>query len=161
MMKYNTGYQGKIFYQGKEIREYTDEKLYKDIGYLNQNEAILNESLFDNITLYNANNISREEYKNILKTVNLVELADRVKDENLGDFGEMISGGERQRIALARVLLRKPKILILDEPMTGLDVENQKILTDVVFSLEGVTKIIITHDRSEEYLNQFDEILVF
>ena len=161
MMKYNTGYQGNIFYQGKEIREYTDEKLYGDIGYLNQNEAILNETLFDNITLYNGNNIDRAEYEEILKKVNLVELANRVKDENLGDFGEMLSGGERQRIALARVLLRKPKILVLDEPMTGLDVENQKILNDVVFSLEGITKIIITHDRNKEYLKQFDEVLVF
>lgn len=161
MLKYNTDYQGKIIYQGKEIREYADTELYSDIGYLNQNETILNETMFDNITLFNGSNIGKTEYEKILEKVNLVELSERVKEENLGDFGEMLSGGERQRIALARVLLRKPKILILDEPMTGLDIENQSILNDIVFSLQGVTRIIITHDRSEDYLKKFDGVLAF
>lgn len=159
MLKYHTNYRGRILYYGKEIREYTDEELYHKIGYLNQNEVILNESLYDNITLFQTNHVSQEEYEVIIRKVNLTEVAKRVKDNKLGDFGEMLSGGERQRIALARVLLRKPEILILDEPMTGLDVENQKMLNDIVFSLDGVTKIIITHDRRDEYLKQFDKII--
>ncbi len=161
MLKYNTDYLGQILYNGKEIREYEDRELYDNIGYLNQNESILNESMQDNITLFSETDTGKVEYDSILRKLNLKELAARVGNGKLGDFGEMISGGEKQRIALARVLLRNPKVLILDEPMTGLDVENQKILNDVVFSLDDVTRIIITHDRSEEYLEQFDEIIKF
>ena len=67
--------------------------------------------------------------------------------------------GERQRIALARVLRTSPEIIIFDEPTTGLDPENAKLINEEIFALDGVTRIVISHDRKEDYLARFDEVI--
>ena len=95
----------------------------------------------------------------LLKRVNLDLLAQQVGDKPLGDFGGKISGGERQRIALARVLRTSPEIIIFDEPTTGLDPENARLINEEIFALDGVTRIVISHDRKEEYLARFDEVI--
>ena len=71
----------------------------------------------------------------------------------------MLSGGERQRIALARVLLRKPKVLIFDEPTVGLDPENREAIEQLIFDLTGFTRIVVTHNGDRDYLSKFDRVI--
>lgn len=91
--------------------------------------------------------------------LNLTTVAQRVGDAPLGDFGDNISGGERQRINIARALRRHPKILIFDEPTTGLDPENVAMIDEFIFNLQGVTRIVISHNWAEEYLGRFDDVV--
>ena len=158
LLKYIDNYSGNIYLYGKNIRDYKDEELYSLVGMLNQNESMLNASIRDNITLFHEVE-DAAAYNEIIEKLNISELIKRSENRSIGDFGEHISGGEKQRIALARVLLRKTKILILDEPVTGLDSENKEIINNYIFGLKGVTRIIVTHDKEEEYLSRFDEII--
>lgn len=159
MLKYYPDYQGTITVCGHDVRHYAEPQLYQLVGLLNQGEYIMNASLFDNIALY-SDHLSRDsqEYAALLEQVNLSSLAARVGDKPLGDFGDELSGGERQRIALARVLARKPKILIFDEPTAGLDPENREAINRVIFNLRDMTRIVITHDLTPEYLSQFQRV---
>ena len=161
LMRYENSYTGQILIDGIDLRCITDEQLYYIIGLLNQNESILNASIKENITLSFDDKLDQERYKEVIQMLSLGALVNLVQDRKLGDFGETISGGERQRVALARVLYRKPKILILDEPLTGLDPENEQIVVDTFFSLEGVTRIMITHEYNDAFLNRFDYVIQY
>ena len=158
LLKYYDNYEGHIFLFGREVKTIPDRELYERVGILNQSEFILNDTLRNNIMLYR-DAYGEDEYRDMLTRLRLDDLAQRLDDRKLGDFGEMVSGGERQRIALARVLLRKPALLILDEPTTGLDPENASIIEGVIHELKDTTRIVITHNCSELVLSRYDEII--
>ena len=159
-LKYYPDYNGEIGVFGHEVSLYSEKQLYKLVGFLRQNEYIFNASLFDNITLYSGILSEKSpDYITLLEQLNLTAFAERVGNQPLGDFGNSISGGERQRIALARVLIKNPKVLILDEPTTGLDPENRDIINRIIGGLDHLTRIVITHDRSLNYLEQFDQVV--
>lgn len=127
---------------------------------MSQSPFLFNASLYDNITMF-TNDPPRDsaEYEKLLADLNLTALAERVGDAPLGDFGDNISGGERQRINIARTLRSHPSILIFDEPTTGLDPENIALIDQFIFNLADVTRIVITHNWSEDYLARFDSVL--
>ena len=95
----------------------------------------------------------------VLEYTNLVKLANQTDNEKIGDFGSKISGGEKQRIALARALLSKPETIFFDEPTSSLDPENQKLVECMIFNLTNITRIVITHNQEEDFLSQFDEVI--
>lgn len=160
LQKYYPDYEGCIRLSGTDIRELSEREIYRHIGVVGQNVYLFNASLYENITMFSGTpDRESEEYRRLLKRFNLTGLAEQVGDHPLGDFGDKISGGERQRIALARALRVSPEIVLFDEPTTGLDPENAKLIQDEIFSLNGVTRIVISHDRRKEYLSRFDEVL--
>lgn len=160
LLKYYDSYSGSIFFEGMDVKDLSEQDIYEQVGIINQSPWIFNASLYENITMCTDNPAKdTEEYKNLLSSLNLTELAERVGDEPLGDFGDKISGGERQRISLARALRNKAKILIFDEPTTGLDPENAKIIKEFIFQQKNVTRIVISHDWSAEYLERFDDVI--
>ena len=160
LLKYYDNYQGTISLAGRDIRQLSEREVYELVGVVDQNPYLFNASLYENITLFGGQpSQDSAEYQALLQKLNLTALAQRVRDLPLGDFGDNISGGERQRINIARALRRNPKILIFDEPTTGLDPENIALINEFIFGLQGVTRIVVSHDWSEDYLGRFDKVI--
>ncbi len=160
LLKYYDDYRGQITLAGQDIRNLSEEEIYRVVGLVSQTPFLFNASLYENITMF-TNDPPRDslEYEKLLADLNLTALAQRVGDAPLGDFGDNISGGERQRINIARALRSHPAILIFDEPTTGLDPENVALIDQFIFDRADVTRIVITHNWAEEYLSRFDSVL--
>ena len=139
-----TEYKGTIKFQGKEIKSWDKRDLYKSIAYVSQNpnDYISKDTVYNEIkfTLDNYGISNEEKIKEIMISLNLTHL----KDKNPRD----ISGGERQRLAIATMLVLEPKVILLDEPTRGLDNENKENLSRILKHINesGITIILITHD---------------
>lgn len=144
-LKYYENFGGEILLNNQDIRELSDTFLYHNIGYLNQSEYMFQDTIENNICLY-----SEEAAipRKILQQCHLSNLITKSHDRNIGDLGEFLSGGERQRTALARVMLRQPGLIIFDEPLVGLDPESVADIMETIFSMDGITRIIISHNAS-------------
>lgn len=129
-------------------------------AYCRRSYYLFNASLYDNITMFSGYpERDSAEYHQLLADLNLEELANQVGDQPLGDLGENLSGGERQRINIARALRMKKPIMVFDEPTTGLDPENTKLINELIFTHTEAMRIVITHDRREDYLARFDYVI--
>lgn len=160
ILKYYDNYSGTISLAGQDIRKLSEDEIYAEIGVVDQSPYLFNTSLYENITLFgNRPPQDSEEYRELLEKLGLNALAKRVENMLLGDFGDNISGGERQRIAVARTLIRRPQMLIFDEPAASLDPITRDSLNELIFSLHGYTRVVITHDRRENYIARFDGVV--
>ena len=121
-----------------------------NIGYLSQNPYIFNASIADNITLFK--DIDDNSIKGVLEEVALGHKIKQFQEgihTRIGEGGEMLSGGEMRRIELARVLLLKPDVIILDEPTTGLDRSTERKIQEVVQRhFAHITQITIAHHQA-------------
>lgn len=157
LLKYYDDYSGSISLAGQDIRKLSEGEIYAKVGVVDQAPYLFNAPLYENITLFRESPArDSKEYRELLESLSLSALARRVEDMPLGDFGDNISGGERQRIAVARALTGHPEILIFDEPTASLDPATRDLLNELIFSLRGYTRVVITHDRREEYIARFD-----
>ena len=126
----------------------------KDIGYVPQDTFIFNGTIAENIALgLEISQIDFEQINYVLKQACLFEHVQKLEfgaNSIVGDSGSKLSGGQIQRIGIARALYKNPKILILDEATSSLDKETQSSFYSVVSSLKDyLTIIIVTHDLSE------------
>ncbi len=156
MMKILEDYSGNVYLGGVDLKNMEREQLYENIGCVLQDTYLFNDTVMNNLTL--GKTYPEKLVEDVIEKTGLRKLC----TENtgvIGDEGKDVSGGEKQRIAIARVLLRDPKIIIFDEPTASLDPENRDLINDLIFSLDGYTRIVITHDRREEYLGQFDNVI--
>lgn len=158
LLQMHDQYEGCILIGDCDVRKLGMEGVYRRVGYVPQNIYLFNDTLEHNITM--CGEYSPEDVAKVIERVHLTKLAAEQK-EAIGDGGSHISGGEKQRIALARALIRQPKVLIFDEPTTSLDPETRDAIDDLIFSLDGFTRIVVTHDRREEYMTRFDDVVRF
>lgn len=149
-------YDGKISINDIDIQEIQANEIYESVGIVHQKPYLFNDSIFNNITMYQE--YEEEVVNQVINNANLTELIDQ-NVGMIGDSGKLLSGGERQRIALARVLLRNPKIIIFDEPVSALDPMNAKMINEIIFGLDDCLRIVITHDWNQDYLNRFDGVI--
>lgn len=159
LIKYNDDYEGSIYLGDNELRNINEFEVNELINYIPQNPYILRASLFENISMYK-DGLSPEskEYMDIIKKVNLEDVYRRCSELKILDRTKL-SGGEKQRIALARALINNRKLIIFDEPTTGLDPENAKMIDDIIFNLKGIARVVITHNWNEDYLSHFDKVI--
>lgn len=152
------GYKGEVTVYGQDLNEISEKSLFQSVAVVPQEAMIFKDSLFNNITMYDSSiKEDSDEYKEIIKKLNLEGLAKKEKEGTLDVL--QASGGEKERISIARAMIRKPKILILDEPTTGLDPDNAREVKKIITNLDGVLRLVITHDYDEEYLKKFDGVI--
>ena len=141
--------QGTIFIDGTDIQQYQRESLRRQIGIVLQNSILFGATVRENIA-YGKPEASEEEIMAAAQAANADEFIRELEngyDTEIGERGATLSGGQRQRIAIARALIRNAPILILDEPMTGLDIESEARVREALDRLmAGRTCLMITHD---------------
>ena len=152
---------GTIRIDGTDIRQVTLDSLRNQVGIVPQETILFNGSVYDNI-LYGRLDATKEEIEAAAKAANahdfIMELPEGY-NTMLGDRGVNISGGQRQRIAIARAILKDPRILILDEATSALDTESERVVQEALNRLMvGRTSIIIAHRLST--IKNADRILV-
>jgi len=144
--------RGRVLIDGCDIREYTLATLRSQISVVLQDSILFAASVRDNIA-YGAPGTTRDEVKAAARLANADEFIRALPqgyDTILGERGVNLSHGQRQRIAIARAAVRKAPILILDEPTTGLDGENERAVIEALGRLaEGRTTFTITHDLGQ------------
>ena len=153
--------KGDIKIDGYSVREVTLNSLREQVGIVPQETMLFNGSVYDNI-LYGRLDATREEIETAAKAANahdfIMQLSDGYETK-LGDRGVNLSGGQRQRIAIARAILKNPRILILDEATSALDTESERIVQEALDRLMvGRTSFVIAHRLST--IKNADIILV-
>jgi subfamily B ATP-binding cassette protein MsbA len=153
--------KGDIKIDGYSVREVTLNSLREQVGIVPQETMLFNGSVYDNI-LYGRLDATREEIETAAKAANahdfIMQLSDGYETK-LGDRGVNLSGGQRQRIAIARAILKNPRILILDEATSALDTESERIVQEALDRLMvGRTSFVIAHRLST--IKNADKILV-
>ena len=161
LMRYYNDYEGKISIDNLNIKNIYSSDLYKNISMIQQNIFMFDDSIKENIRLY-----SNHDDKDILdacKRSGLDKLLNKLPNginSLVGENGNKLSGGEKQRIAIARALINNTQILILDESTSALDNETAYNLENSLLNLENLTLITVTHKLIKNILNRYDEIIV-
>ena len=152
-------YAGKILLDGTELRTVSPESLYETVSVIQQNVFVFNASIRDNVTMFRS--FPPEELAQAVRRAQLEALlAERGEDYLCGESGSGLSGGEKQRISIARSLLKHASVLLADEATAALDAQTAHQVTDDILSLSGVTRIVVTHTLEQAALRRYDGILV-
>ena len=140
---------GKVLIDGRDIRDFTLESLRSQISAVLQDNLLFAASVRENIA-HGAPEATLDRIVDAAKLANAHEFVMGLPqgyDTVLGERGVTLSQGQRQRLAIARAAIRKAPLLILDEPMTGLDKDNERAVTESLDRLDyGCTTFLITHD---------------
>ncbi len=162
ILKLVHGYQGEIKLFGKDLTELTRANLAEKIAYVPQKPYIFSGSIRENVA-YGAQKADDQQILNALKKANIFNEVQAVLgglEGRVGENGNNLSGGQRQRLAIARLLLKSPELIILDEATSALDNTNEaKIQSNLTESFRSKTIIIIAHRLTT--LKDCDRILVF
>ena len=151
-------YQGKIYYDDYEMKEISSVSLYDMISNIQQNVFIFNASVRDNITMFNK--FAEEEVERAIELSGLSKLMEqRGEDYICGENGSGLSGGEKQRISIARSLLRDAQVLLVDEATASLDAMTACQVSNAILDLEHITRIVVTHSLDAVLLKRYDCIM--
>ena len=155
----NTGYRGSVLLDGTELRELSPEALYGLMSVIQQNVFVFNASIRDNVSMFRE--FPQEALDEAIRRAHLRELLDaRGADYLCGENGKGLSGGEKQRVSIARSLLKKSSVLLVDEATAALDVQTAHQVSSDILDLTGVTRIVVTHSLEEALLRRYDGIFV-
>ncbi len=152
---------GAIFFNGRDIRTVSQQSLHKSIGVVSQDTSLFNDTLYYNIAYANLA-ATKEDVERAIELAHLTELIARLPDGYntiVGQRGLKLSGGEKQRVAIARVILKNPALYIFDEATSSLDNSTERLLQQNLKTIaQGKTTLIIAHRLST--IVHADEIIV-
>ncbi|XP_048010272.1 ATP-binding cassette, sub-family B (MDR/TAP), member 4 isoform X1 [Megalobrama amblycephala] len=156
--------QGKVMLDDNDAKQLNIHWLRSQIGIVSQEPVLFDCSLAENIAYGdNSRKVSQEEIEQAAKAANIHSFIEGLPQQyqtQAGDKGTQLSGGQKQRIAIARAILRNPKLLLLDEATSALDTESEKIVQDALDKArEGRTCIVVAHRLST--IQNADRIAVF
>eukprot|EP00118_Oscarella_pearsei_P021466 m.241042 g.241042 ORF g.241042 m.241042 type:complete len:1331 (+) comp40199_c0_seq19:2286-6278(+) len=154
---------GAVSMDGHDIREWNVSHLRRQFGLVSQEPILFDCSIRKNIAYGdNTRDIPQEEIEKAAKSANIHQFIKGLPngyETGVGDKGTQLSGGQKQRIAIARALIRNPKVLLLDEATSALDTESEKIVQEALDrAREGRTSIVIAHRLST--IQNADQIFV-
>ena len=152
------GFKGDILYDGVAVGDISSESLYGLVSVVEQNVFIFNASIRDNITMFS--DFTEAEVDRAIELSGLAPLiAQKGEDYLCGENGSGLSGGEKQRVSIARSLLRKTSVFFADEATAALDKATAYQVSDAILNLSGVTRITVTHALDEGLLGRYDCIM--
>jgi len=161
LLRLHDATSGGIFFDGKDSREFSLSALRSQIALVPQDILLFGGTIRENIA-YGKSGATEEEITEAAQKANAMEFISRFPerlDTIVGERGTQLSGGQRQRIAIARAVLKNPKILILDEATSSLDSESERLVQDALEKLmQGRTSVVIAHRFST--IRKADQILV-
>lgn len=129
-----------------DIKNITQNQILEDIIYISQNDYIFDINVIENIRLYDQ-----------IDTNSIIEEL-KIKKIDVNNIVE-ISGGEKQKINLARASIRNASVYIFDEPTNFLDQESKDIINNKIFSINEKIVIVISHETDQEYIDKFDYVI--
>lgn len=147
--------KGTISLDGRDLADWPLAELRATIGYVEQDAPVLAGTLRDNLR-YGAPTATDGEIHAVLTRTRLTDFLARLPDgldSEIGHRGTTLSGGERQRIAIARALLRAPRLLLLDEATSQLDAVNESALRDVIADIAAMTTVVVIAHRLSTVVN--------
>ncbi|MBO4928333.1 MAG: ABC transporter ATP-binding protein [Clostridiales bacterium] len=152
-------YSGSICWDKTDLKEASSDSLFDQVSSIDQNVFVFNSSIRDNITMFR--DFAEDEVDQAISRANLGELiSERGSGYLCGENGSGLSGGEKQRISIARSLLKKSSVLLADEITAALDTQTSYRVSSDILDLVGITRIVVTHDLEESLLRRYDRILV-
>ena len=161
LMRYYNDYEGSIKIDDNDLKSIYSSDLYKNMSMIQQNVFMFDDTIKENIKLF-ANHSDEKVIKACKRSgiYNLIERLPNGIDSLVGENGSKLSGGEKQRIAIARSLINDTQILILDESTSALDNETAYNLESSLLELDDLTLIVVTHKLIKNILLNYDEIIV-
>lgn len=153
---------GEIYINGKSRSHYLEADWFNELSYISQHPYLFSGTIAENIAIGGRKNATRAEIEAAGEKAGISELVATLEkgyDTQVGEAGRGLSGGEKQRIALARAFLKKPSIVLFDEPTTGLDLRTEKVLQTSIQEL-GKEAIIITVAHRLHTIKHADQILL-
>ena len=152
-------YSGRIMWDNVDLKESSSDSFFDQVSSIDQNVFVFNSSIRDNITMFR--DFPEEEVSEAICRSNLKELVEEKGDGYLcGESGKALSGGEKQRISIARSLLKKSSVLVADEITAALDSQTAYKVSSDILDLTGITRIVVTHSLEERLMRRYDKILV-
>lgn len=159
LMAAETNYSGHILADGIELSDISTESLYGTIAAIQQNVFVFNASIKDNVSMFR--DFPKTELDEAIARAHLGALIrERGEDYLCGENGSGLSGGEKQRISIARSLLKKSSVLLADEVTAALDAQTAHRVSSDILDLQGITRIVVTHTLEESLLRRYDKIFV-
>ena len=159
LMGASGAYTGSIAVDGVELREVDAHSLYDLMSLMGQDVFLFDDTIRNNLTMFRS--FPPEELADAVERSGLSQLLDeRGEDYRCGENGVNLSGGEGQRISIARCLLRRTPVLLLDEATAALDNATAAAVTQSILDLTGTTRIVVTHRLEPQLMAQYDGILV-
>lgn len=159
LMAAETNYSGHILADGIELSDISTESLYGTMAAIQQNVFVFNASIKDNVSMFR--DFPKTELDEAIAHAHLGALIrERGEDYLCGENGSGLSGGEKQRISIARSLLKKSSVLLADEVTAALDAQAAHRVSSDILDLQGITRIVVTHTLEESLLRRYDKIFV-
>lgn len=159
LMAAETNYSGHILADGIELSDISTESLYGTMAAIQQNVFVFNASIKDNVSMFR--DFPKTELDEAIARAHLGALIrERGEDYLCGENGSGLSGGEKQRISVARSLLKKSSVLLADEVTAALDAQTAHRVSSDILDLQGITRIVVTHTLEESLLRRYDKIFV-
>ncbi|PYZ92201.1 thiol reductant ABC exporter subunit CydD [Salipaludibacillus keqinensis] len=152
---------GDIHVNNRPLFDYEEKSWFDQLSYISQNPYLFSGTIEENIVLGMSDYVSRDEVVEAADKAGIAELIyglDEGLDTRIGEGGRGLSGGEKQRVALARAFLKKPTVILFDEPTVGLDLKTEQILQKSMEELARSSTVITVAHRLHTIMNA-DQIL--
>lgn len=159
ILGYFNNYSGKVMIDDTELREINLDSFYDVVSIIQQNVFLFDSSIKNNITMFKEFPEDKLIYAEQLAGLSDL-IAEKGEDYACGEGGRNLSGGEKQRISIARSLIRETQVLLMDEATAALDNTTAHEVTNAILDIKDITRIIVTHKLEENLMRKYDEIIV-